>query len=347
LKRYSLGGPPHRDTVVDSHMSVDRTAATGRRAATRLIKRGVCLLLLNVLAGVAAIAWAGQRYGRYAPWETESALLTLPKNETVGVVLAGSSRAWVMSRYPDHHTILEETWGTSVVNMGMNAAGPLPIYLMLQAFYDRGNSADVLLYLVEPFGFFGAPFNEEHVLVRTEPFDARLLAHMLTSGVPLRRILVYGTSKFRWDWFAGPPKAQPWRRKALTAADAKDTQKIQNRLDAIYPEGTTRQAFNRNQRYFLDTIALAQAHGTRVVCVGSPSLLGAEPGSTELVDLLETCQQHMGIIYRDLSAAIQDPACYAHLDHLNADGIRVFATEVAPLVTKRRATAEPTAEVGK
>jgi hypothetical protein len=123
-----------------------------------------------------------------APWETSSVLQTMPRGQHAGAAILGTSHARTLSWCPDSARALEAALGCDVINLAKNAAGPMPMRLYLEEFLARGNSADTLIYVADPWTFYAAQWNEEHGFLMSEPFDLQFFVRCLKAGRSPRQL---------------------------------------------------------------------------------------------------------------------------------------------------------------
>ena len=167
-----------------------------------------CILAaINVLLGLLVLQVHDGRL-HYTPWETDSVLLCMPEDTAYDLVVLGASHAYLLSRFEEHHAMMEETLGMRTFNMAMpSGGGVLPARLYLETFLERGNTARHAVYFLDPFVFFSPACNEAHKLVYFEPFQFRFFWKLLRNGYPVRRLFTYLQSKFTYAWLFQP--AQP------------------------------------------------------------------------------------------------------------------------------------------
>ena len=290
-----------------------------------MMRFGLALLALlagNAILGAGLLA-AHRATLDYAPWETDSLLLTMPRETLVDTVVLGTSHAYYLSRSHYNHALTEAALGETV-NLALPAGGGVrPASYYLAEFYARGNEAKRLVYLIEPFVFFSSGPNDAHKFVYFEPFNVRFAARLAADGYPARRLFTYLRSKFTWHWWA--QTAAPLGREARRlGADDVDAMRIAQRIESLYTEGLSPAAFARYRPYLGRILALANAHGTTVYLASPPTLLGHEPGQAQLVHALEQLAGEYAFTYRDFTDAMPAPRWYYNLDHLNSVGMAHF-----------------------
>mgnify|MGYP001481415405 CR=1 FL=1 len=307
---------------------------TGSKAAWKILWRGAGLVTLNVVLAFVIMRVNDARHD-YASWKTDSVLLAMPHDREFHVLVMGASHAQFLSRYKAHHEVLESEWGGPVANIALPTGGGLvPNYLMMQTFYERGNRADVLLYVLDPFVFFADQVNGSHPFVYNEPFQFGFFIKALRAGVPPKRLFIYIQSKFCYDWFFKKPEPLPWRKDFLTEANLDDVARMDRRRATLYPEGMDSSRFEKYAETFRSIVDLAQAHGTRIICVIPPSLLGPEQGADKVCGSLDALQARSKLRYYDWSNELTDPRYFFDYDHLNLDGVRQFAELLRPVLAR-------------
>ncbi len=313
----------------------------GANAMKQLLCKGMLLMALNAALGVAFIL-AHELHLDYEPWETDSALLTMPRGEAVDLVVLGSSHAYVLSRFRENHRALEAGLGMRVANLAAPAGGGLkPARFHFEYFLERGNSTKQLLFLLDPFVFYNVGANEEHKFVYTEPFRFGYLKLLIENRYPMKRIFTYVRSKFTFDWlFQGPELmiAHTFTREG----DPPDAELIAKRFDSLYTEGVDPANFGRYKKEFLSILERCQDPALpapiEVHVVAPPTLLGPEPGAAEVLAWLRelAAEGRYDLRVTDLAEAMPELKYFYDLDHLNKDGVVHFVEEcLRPLLSPR------------
>ena len=279
-----------------------------------------CLLLTAVL-----IFFSGRnRHIRMPNWETESNLLAMGENEHYGLALLGTSRGRVLSR-DGNHRMLEEILGCNLINLSKGGGGGLmPAELHLSFFYHRGNRADQVIYLVDPWVFF-SPINNENndFFLRDEPFDLFILKKLIADGYPMDRIASYLQMIGVSDWAAISRYAAPGLTEGTLKMidEEKITQAREHYLSKYDPNG-----FEKYSRYVDRINNLVLRNGGRITYIMLPMLIPDFPGMDQ-VDrkLRQVAAQQAHVSYYNLAETMHDKRFFYDHMHFNKTGIEYFA----------------------
>jgi len=295
-----------------------------------MVKKFICkalvFLLLNslLLTGVLYFFSGRNRHIRMPNWETESNLLAMGRNENFGLALLGTSRGRVLSR-DGNHRMLEEILGRKAINLSKGGGGGLmPAELHLSYFYHRGNRADQVIYLVDPWVFF-SPINNENndFFLRDEPFELFILAKLIADRYPLDRIASYLQMIGVKDWAAISRYAAPGLTEgSLQKIDAqKIAQAREHYLSKYAPDG-----FERYSGYVDRINDLVARNGGRIVYVMLPMLIPDFPGMAQVDEKLrQVAAQHAHVSYYNLAESMHDTRYFYDHMHFNKTGIAHFA----------------------
>ena len=305
--------------------------------ARLLIKKCVLFLLLNIgiLGGVLWIFSGAHRDLYMGNGETESNLLVMGGDHTparYGITLLGTSRGRVFSR-DNNHRLMEEILGQKVINLSKGGGGGLmPAELHLAYFFHRGNRADHVVYLVDPWVFFSPVNNEENdFFLRDEPFELFILWKLIADGYPANRISSYLQMIAVRDWREISTYAAPGLTKGTI--ENIDRQKL---IDArkYYLSKYVDKGFEKYSR-FVDVInAKAGQEGARVTYVMLPMLIPDFPGM-DRVDrkLRQAAARNAHVAYHDMSGAMHNRRFFYDHMHFNTTGVAYFTRHVlAPIV---------------
>lgn len=292
----------------------------------RLLFRGAALAAINgVIAVLFLVAIDVMR--QYEPWETDSVLEVMPHRTNFNAVILGTSHAYLLSRFRDNHAILERELGGRVFNMALPAAGGArPTRLLLEEFLARGNSAERLIYFIEPFVFFSPADNNQHKFVYYEPVRPGFLLRLIRDGYPWQRVFTYVRSKFSLEWIGRRPEVMV--RHDYQLSPPIDPERVRKRLASLYMEGMSSDAFNTYAQELRRIAETAAAAGMRVYLLPPPTLIGHEPGMPQLEKFIEELADRHTFVYRDLTYAIPEPRYYYDLDHLNTMGVEHLARDL-------------------
>ena len=288
--------------------------------------KSALLLLINGLIGVAMLAAVDSRY-HFEQYETDSILLSTPKNTHFGLVILGSSRARLLTRIRCNYELLERELDIEVLNLAIPFGGGIvPEKMFLRNFFDCGNSADTVLFFLDAFMLFSPQPNREHRFVSYEPLRPRFLWQMLTNDMPPERIFTYIESKFTHRWFTQTPGVVPCAPRVIPDIQM-DAEKIRKRHESLYFEGLSETYFTKYARVLEAILAMAQDKGCRIIIAFPPTLLGEQPGTPRLIEKLEKLRTTYDFEVHDFTNAIRELSFYSDYDHLNSEGVEVFVMQ--------------------
>lgn len=289
----------------------------------RLVWRCVLFALLNAVLAVVVLKIHESTLD-LARWETDSILLVMPEGEHRDVVMLGTSHAYVCARFKEHQEATERELGRTVFNMAIpQGGGIVPARFYLETYFDRGNTAAHVVYLLDPFVFYTQGSNEDHKFVYFEPFRFHFLAKMLRNGYNYRQLVSYVRSKFGAAWLLQQPDVLIHHVKGYPP-ELVTPERITKRMGTLYPDGLHDEVFKRYQAEFLKIVALCKARGAQLNVAVPPTMLGPETGHAAMMAWLETLRDRGDITLSDWSNAITSPERYYNLDHLNLSGIHEF-----------------------
>jgi hypothetical protein len=291
----------------------------------KFVQKALVFLLLNcfILAGVLYFFSGRERHVRMNNWETESNLLAMGENELYGMALLGTSRGRVLSR-DGNHRMLEKILGRKVMNLSKGGGGGLmPAELHLSYFYHRGNRADQIVYLVDPWVFFSPVNNENNTFfLRDEPFELFILAKLILDRYPWDRIASYLQMIAVKDWAA----ISRYEAPGLTQGELKviDTEKIAKAKEHYLSKYDVN-GFKRYSRYVEHINALVNRNGGRIAYVMLPMLISDFPGMDHVDRLLrESTAGQAHVTYYNFSGAMQEKRFFYDHMHFNKTGIEYF-----------------------
>jgi len=289
----------------------------------RLVWRCALFAVLNAALAVVVLK-AHESTLHYTRWETDSNLLIMPESEHRDVVILGTSHAYVCARFQEHQAATERELGRTVFNMAIAQGGGIkPARFYLETYFEQGNTAGHVLYLLDPFVFFTAGSNEKHRFVYMEPFRFHFLAKMIRNGYNYQQIVTYIRSKFRSQWLFQKPDLLIHHVRGYPP-ELVTPERIEKRMGTLYPDGLQDEVFERYQQEFLKIVALCKSRGAQMNVAVPPTLLGPETGHAAMMAWLEALRVRGDITLDDFSTAITDPQRYYNLDHLNLSGIEAF-----------------------
>lgn len=290
------------------------------KSKSRLLIKWVVFLTLNAACAVAAL-----KIHEYSlnprSWETDSVLLTMPRDSYRDVVLLGSGRAQVFSRYKDHQAATEAALGRSVLTLATPGDGGLrPARFYLETYFDSGNTAKHVVYFFDPFALYSDAANDADEFAEYEPFHLRTLAKMIRNGSGLGRMFTYFSSKFSCAWLFQNPEPL-YRETATIRSEWLTSERIQERIAALYRDGMQQEASYVHYREFARIIQACQSNDVILSVVVAPTMLGPEPGHESVLEALRETEKMGDSKICDWVNAIPNRAMFSDLDHLNFDGV--------------------------
>lgn len=289
----------------------------------RLVWRCAAFALLNAVLAVAVLKIHEATLKRER-WETDSILLVMPEGEHRDVVMLGTSHAYVCARFQEHQAATERELGASVFNMAIpQGGGIVPARFYLETYFDAGNRADHVVYLLDPFVLYTRGSNEDHKFVYFEPFQFRFFEKMVRNGYNYRQLVSYVRSKFSGAWLLQKPDVLIHHVKGYPP-ELVTPERIEKRMGTLYPDGMHEEVFEHYTREFMKIAARCKAEGARLDVVVPPTLMGPEWGHATMMKWLEGLRDRGDITLTDCSNAIKNPERYYNLDHLNLSGIEEF-----------------------
>jgi hypothetical protein len=296
----------------------------------------LCLLVGVNVVGALTVIIAVDSTRSFEQWETDSVLYVTHKNVHYDFVTLGTSRARIFSEFKGNCDYIHDELKMRFLNLAIPfGGGILPEKMFLEYFYARGNSADCVVLLLDPFTLFSDGSNLYHRFVFYEPFRPRFLLELFQNKYPIQRIITYVRSKFGLYWFqrAALVKEQDPRVATRNESDAETAKK---RMDSLYPDGLNETAFVHYSKVLEEIFAMAKAHSARMIVITPPTLLGPEPGAARLKEFLDQCGSRYSFEFYDYTNVMQDYSMFADHDHLNSNGFRFFTKNyLEPILRKK------------
>jgi len=272
--------------------------------------------LISLFAVTALVFYLQSKstYEHYEPWETESILSALDTNTSYDLLLMGSSHGRLLSRNRNH-SVVEKKLQKNVATIAGGSSCVVPAEVFLDFFYSKKNSADTILYFIDPWCFYSDPYNNEYSFSH-EPFDLGLLISMFKHQIDTEIMKDYITRTLRQGQTPYVDHAVQPKTEALEMIDEAT---IDKRLLDLYEGDIRRKARPDYLKTFSNIIRKAEAHQSKILFV-IPATLYNDPHHTDLISLLEANRAS----YVDLSDVITDPKLYYDHDHLNRNGVEVY-----------------------
>ena len=301
--------------------------------------KSVTILAINIACGVSYTACLDINR-QYAPWETKSALYKIPDAQHFGWLLMGSSHAEVFGHCPENIAYLQRRLGDGVSCLTKRGSGVFQHRLFLEEYYAAGNSADHVVYFVDPWAFYSRHWNETMRFIDYEPLDLSFTSNLIRAGVSPSTLLFYARSKFTREWRTQQPDP-PDVGACLRKLERRDPAMVNRSVQRFFPVGTESNQLDRYMQDLIGIIDLANANGSQLTLVTTPTLLGDLPGTEEFHAALDDLLKPYEIPYHDFSNAVEDVGLFHDHDHLNDAGVGDFIDAHLVPVLARKQT-EPT-----
>lgn len=255
--------------------------------------------------------------------ETESNLMATGGNQHYPVVFLGTSRGRVFSR-DGNHEMVEKILGKKVANLSKGGGGGLmPMDVHLSFFFNQGNTADHIIYLVDPFVFYSSINNENNdFFLRDEPFEMFIFLKLIKDRYPLDRLSSYLQKITVTDWRKISRYAAPGLTNGtLKKIDEKKMEKARNH----YLEKCDQNSFIAYGHVVDDINQLAKTHGATITYVMLPLLMTDFPGRSEVDTFLrKTADREAGVAYINCASCMQNKKFFYDHMHFNKTGIEYF-----------------------
>lgn len=295
----------------------------------------VLFFLINFGLLTAVLLYCSGRHSdiRIPVSETESNIFSVAPNSHYDLVLLGTSRSRVFSR-DGNHQVMETILGRKVANLSKGGGGGLmPAEIHLKHFFDRGNSTEHIIYLLDPWIFFAAINNENNAFfLRDEPFELSIFLHLLRERYPLKRLSAYLQMIPDRDWQELSRYKEPGMAfRTLKKINAEKQEKARAYYLKTYKDGD----FARYSCYLEKIHNLARKNNCRLSFVLLPILMEDFPGA-EKVDarLRKFTDKNRDVTYWNLISALQDQSLFYDHMHFNRTGITRFCENVLlPLIS--------------
>ena len=168
-------------------------------------KKGFLFLCINSLVFVIWVSLLQRVEGDYQNWETDSNLLIIPEHQRFDLLVFGTSRGRALSRWKNH-LLMETILNMRVLNLSKTGGGgPVWTRIFLDYFYHRHNTADRILYFIDPWVLFSSAWNEDlcSVMLEEEPFRYRFFFDTIAAKTRWPCLVMhlrgYLTRKWRFD----------------------------------------------------------------------------------------------------------------------------------------------------
>ena len=258
-------------------------------------------------------------------WEVEGNLLMMKTDHAYDLLIMGISHARNFSRHKNHIR-LEKILENEIINIGIGEGkcGANDQHFFLNYFYNKGNHAKKVLYIISPTLLNKGFINKASGTFALEPFKIDFFLQYLKykADNKYERIFYYVKSKFSPNWLTLKPRSGKSQDFALEAIDSSQ---IREGLKLLLVEGERMDEFQRNCIKVEETIKLALSRKSEIIFFIPPALFGKWEGHYETMDFLEKMNEKYGVKYYDFSESVLIPKYYYDHHHLNSEGVDYFA----------------------
>lgn len=244
-------------------------------------------------------------------------------------VILGASHAMPLG-YGDFNAKLEEASGGRVMNLAIEGAGVLPNRLVLDYFFTRHETRQVVFF-VDSFAFYARQWNEDRLddaILARAPFDPQLVATLWRYSWAQRLILPYASGFTRIN---NQQRFEPDRSEAELTKFEKTYRPIpqidRQRIAYLYPPTLPEDEFRRYLGELGGLADLAATHGATLLLVKPPTpprYRDALPDEAAFDAAIGAFATGRGLTYADFSTLLPDDANYYDTDHLNPTGVEGF-----------------------
>ena len=300
-----------------------------------LFKKGLLFLLLNSFIFSVWIFLFQRMEGNCDNWETESSVNIIPVNERYDLIIFGTSHGRSFAKFKNHLR-MEKILKMRTLNLSKGGGGgPVWTKIFLNYFYARNNTADTVLYFIDPWVLFFESWNEDlcAAIIREEPYRYRVFYSAMVSGVKWQCLVKYVRNYLLKKWTFDACDCKEYDDNRLKRHDP---MAVTQRIRGLYPGKLSKPAFSKYSEMLGEIIAVVKKRGARIVFVLPPTLLGELPGTKDLKKILKEFARKQEINWYDLTNVITDITLFADHDHLNTPGVERFVGNyLAPVLDKQ------------
>ncbi len=254
---------------------------------------------------------------------------TAPLAEYDYIVL-GASHAMPFD-FEDMNRRLEDLTESSIMNLSIEGAGPVPARFFTDYFLAEHSTKNVL-YIIDSFAFYSEQWNEVRIddpeLLARAPFDWALLRTLWQYPSTRGLILGYLTGFYKinnHERFA--PDLSDSEQSKFTRTYRTNARVDERRMAFLYPDSISSETID-NYIGELDRLAdtLAQ-RGINLVAVKTPlpeRVLTKLSGEEEFNAKVRAVLGAHGFQLHDFTTVANDDAFFYDTDHLNKDGVINF-----------------------
>lgn len=271
---------------------------------------------------------------------------TAPQSE-YDYVIVGASHAMPFG-FEDMNERLEGMTDSSIINLSIEGAGPVPSRFLIDYFLADHTTENVL-YIIDSFAFYSEQWNEVRIddpeLLSRAPFDWDLLATLW--DYPSTRGLIPGylTGFYKinnHDRFE--PDISEAEQGRFTRTYRTNPRVDERRMAFLYPDNVDEEVFDT---YISELEQLAKdldSKGINLIAVKTPlpervltKLEGEEVFNRRVRKVLEP----HGFELHDFTTVANDDAYFYDTDHLNKDGVINFTDTYLADLLRSGSTSAP------
>lgn len=293
----------------------------------------IMFMALNAACAVMVLVIADRRL-HFNQWETDSILISTPRDTAFDYVFLGTSRARLLNRVKANNDLIQSELGPTM-NLALGFGGGIvPEKIFLQNFFREKNTTKTIVYFIDAFTLFSDEPNRMHRLVYYEPLRPWFLTQLVLNDFPFERILIYVQSKFTRRWFTQVPAGAKGDDARVETPVIPDL--VKRRVESMYFDGLNADFFKKYTGTLREIFEIARDNKCRLVLAFPPTLLGAQPGEYQLLQQLAILRKEFTFEFYDFTEKIKNPEFYSDYDHLNSKGVDLFVREhLKPVLDKK------------
>ena len=245
-------------------------------------------------------------------------------------IVLGASHAMPFD-FEDMNQRLEGLTNSSIMNLSIEGAGPIPARFFTEYFLADHNTKNVL-YIIDSFAFYSDQWNEVRIddpeLLARAPFDLDLL-HTLWKFPSTRGLIpgyLTGFYKINNHERFSPDLSDSEQNK-FTRTYRTNARVDERRMAFLYPESISPETIDKYISELDHLAAMLADCGINLVAIKTPlpervltKLTGEEEFNAKVRSVLDT----YGFQLHDFTTVANDDAFFYDTDHLNKDGVVNF-----------------------